>query len=263
MLFTFGAYNKHMETLYVVMPAYNEAENIRTTVSEWIPVLDHAGPDSRLLIINDGSTDNTWEICQELRHEYPRLMVIDQENRGHGPTCLHAYKTALRLGANFIFQTDSDGQTRPEEFLPLWENRFDYQLNIGYRHRREDGRSRAIVSRILRMLIRLRIGVKVKDPNTPYRLMSSVSLSQWLRFVPDAFFLSNAVLTAVPAYRGESICWHPITFRPRQGGVNSIQLPKMFRIGLAAFVDFGKVRKSLKEDMGPKKKGKQTVIPVK
>lgn len=251
-----------MDTLYVVMPAYNEAENIRTTVADWYTVLEHGSVDSRLLIVNDGSTDNTWEICQELRQEYPKLMVIDQVNSGHGPTCLHAYRTALRLGANFIFQTDSDGQTRPEEFFQLWERRYDHALNIGYRHRREDGRSRALVSKVLRLLIHLRIGVSVKDPNTPYRLMSSISLSQWMNYVPDQFFLSNAVLTAIPAYRGESICWHPITFRPRQGGVNSINFAKMIKIGFAAFVDFHAVKKALKRDLGGKKKGEQIVIPV-
>lgn len=251
-----------MDTLYVVMPAYNEADNIRNTVADWYTVLEHGSVDSRLLIVNDGSTDNTWEICQELRLQYPKLMVIDQVNAGHGPTCLHAYRTALRLGANFIFQTDSDGQTRPEEFLPLWERRYDHALNIGYRHRRQDGASRALVSKALRFLIRLRIGVHVKDPNTPYRLMSSVSLSQWMKYVPDQFFLSNAVLTAIPAYRGESICWHPITFKPRQGGVNSINLPKMVKIGLAAFVDFRKVKQRLKKNFGRKIKGEQIVIPV-
>lgn len=250
-----------MDTLFIVMPAYNEAENIRNTVADWYTVLEHGSVDSRLLIVNDGSTDNTWEICQELRHEYPKLMVIDQVNSGHGPTCLHAYRTALRLGANFIFQTDSDGQTRPEEFMSLWEKRYDHALNIGYRYRRQDGRSRVIVSRALRFLIRLRMGVSVKDPNTPFRLMSAVSLSQWLNYVPDQFFLTNAVLTAITAYRGESICWHPITFRPRQGGVNSINLPKMFKIGLAAFVDFKEVKKALKKDLGAKKKGEQLVIP--
>ncbi len=252
-----------MDTLYIVMPAYNEAENIENTVAEWYTVIEERNEDSRLLIVNDGSTDDTWEICRKLRDKYPRLIVIDQVNSGHGPTCLHAYKTALRMGANFIFQTDSDGQTRPEEFLPMWEKRYDYALNIGYRHRREDGRARALVSKILRLLIRLRIGVKVKDPNTPYRLMSSVSLSQWLKYVPDQFFLANAVLTAVPAYRGEKICWHPITFRPRQGGVNSINFSKMFKIGIAAFIDFGEVKRSLKADGKKAEAAEQDVIPVK
>lgn len=256
-------YNVRMDTLFIVMPAYNEAETISNTVAEWYPLLKHGSDASRLLIVNDGSTDDTWEICRRLRDQYSKLIVIDQVNAGHGPACLLAYRTALRLGANFIFQTDSDGQTRPDEFLPLWEKRSEYALNIGYRHRREDGKARAVVSRALRFMIRLRIGVLVKDPNTPYRLMSSVSLNQWLSVVPEHFFLANAVLSATPAYRGERICWHPITFRPRQGGVNSIKLSKMFKIGWAAFRDFGEVKKNLKENFGPKKKSEQRIIAKK
>ena len=62
-----------MDTLYIVIPAYNESENIKRTIEEWCPVVEkhNGGGASRLVIINDGSRDDTYEIasqpsCQQL-----------------------------------------------------------------------------------------------------------------------------------------------------------------------------------------------------
>lgn len=54
-----------MDTLYIVIPAYNESENIKRTIEEWCPVVEkhNGGGASRLVIINDGSRDDTYEIA--------------------------------------------------------------------------------------------------------------------------------------------------------------------------------------------------------
>ena len=56
---------------------------------------------------------------------------------------------ALERGADYVFQTDSDGQTCPEEFWPLWEARASYDYQIGWRRRRADGLGRSLVTRVL------------------------------------------------------------------------------------------------------------------
>ncbi len=63
-----------MEKLYIVIPAYNEAENIRQCVKDWYPVVEKIDCNtntSRLVIINDGSKDDTYKILQSLRSSYP------------------------------------------------------------------------------------------------------------------------------------------------------------------------------------------------
>ena len=68
----------------------------------------------------------------------------NKPNGGHGATVLYGYKYALKNGADYIFQTDSDGQTLPEEFEPFWKRRQKYDMVIGWRKDRQDGISRVL-----------------------------------------------------------------------------------------------------------------------
>lgn len=236
------------DSLYIVIPAYNEQDNIRQVVSDWYPIVQSYGDNSKLVVIDDGSKDDTYKILTEMAEDMPSLVPITKPNGGHGATVLYGYKYALDNNADYVFQTDSDGQTLPSEFAPFWNSRDKYDMVIGYRSQRKDGFSRIVVTRVLRMVVYLCFKVYVLDSNTPYRLMSSDTLRDNLRFIPDDFFLSNVALTAVYKRRGKKLHFIPITFRPRQGGVNSINIPKIFKIGLKALNDFKLINKSLKEE---------------
>ena len=233
-----------MDKLFIVMPAYNEAENIEDVIKQWHPVAEKINADGcecRVVIANDGSKDNTWEMLQSLQDKYPYLTPLDKPNSGHGATVLYLYRYALEQGANFIFQTDSDGQTLPEEFWPMWEKRSEANFHIGTRGGRQDGASRVFVTKTLRLVVWLLFGVWVKDANTPFRLMSAQALSRILKVVPEDFFLANVAVSAIAVKWKESIAWYPITFRPRQGGVNSINMKRIFKIGWKALGDFRKI----------------------
>lgn len=109
------------DNLYIIMPAYNEEANIGQVIRQWYPVVDKIGGESRLVIINDGSRDATYQKIKEAESLYPRLVGINKENEGHGATILKGYRYAIEKGADYIFQTDSDGQTLSEEFWQFWE----------------------------------------------------------------------------------------------------------------------------------------------
>lgn len=148
-----------MDNLYIVMPSYNEAENISEVVEEWYPVVERVSRgEGRLVIVNDGSRDDTLARLHKLQEGRPQLVVIDQPNPGHGATILNAYHYALEHGADYIFQTDSDGQTRPNEFDAFWQMRKDYPVVIGYRNHREDGFSRIMVTKVLKLVLWLVFG---------------------------------------------------------------------------------------------------------
>ena len=230
-----------MSKIFFVMPAYNEAENIAATIQQWYPAVQRCaelGHDARLVIANDGSKDNTFGIMQGLQAQYPLLEPLDKPNSGHGATVLFLYRHALAQGADYIFQTDSDGQTLPEEFWQMWDAREEYDMQIGYRRTREDGFSRIIVTKTLRLVVRLMFGVWVTDANTPFRLMRADKLQQILTVIPQDFFLSNVAVAAIATKRHYRIGWHEITFRPRQGCVNSINLRRIIKIGWKALKDF-------------------------
>ena len=117
---------RNMDKLYIVIPAYNEQDNIEQVINDWYPVIEkHNGNgQSHLIVIDDGSKDSTYEKLKQCTKTRPLLIPITKPNGGHGATVLYGYKYALKNGADYIFQTDSDGQTLPEEFEPLALTKF-------------------------------------------------------------------------------------------------------------------------------------------
>ncbi|MDE7210658.1 MAG: glycosyltransferase, partial [Lachnospiraceae bacterium] len=75
-----------MDKLYIVIPAYNEEENIESVVNDWYPVVEKIGNDSRLVIMDDGSKDSTYAKMQELVKSRPMFTPVTKENEGHGAT---------------------------------------------------------------------------------------------------------------------------------------------------------------------------------
>lgn len=236
-----------MDKLYIVIPAYNEQDTIEDVVNDWYPVVEKIGNDSRLVIINDGSKDDTYGILTKLAETRPQLTPVTKPNGGHGATVLYGYNYALDNGADFVFQTDSDGQTVVSEFWPFWEKRNEYQMVIGHRAGRQDGFSRKFVTKTLKLVCKICFHVTLTDANTPFRLMQAPTLKDNIQYVPKDFNLSNVILSVIYAKRKQSVLYIPITFRPRQGGVNSINLKKIFKIGKQALKDFREINKSLKK----------------
>lgn len=233
-----------MDSLYIVMPAYNEADNIENVVKQWYPIVEQIGNGSKLVIVDDGSKDTTFIQLQNLAQHFPLLVPMTKKNSGHGSTCLYVYQYALQQEANYIFQTDSDGQTLPEELWQFWNKRQDYDCIVGSRRQRQDGYSRVIVTKVLKLLLWVMMGVYIDDANTPFRLMNAQLLKKYLPVIPKDFFLANALLSAIVVLKKEKYLWLPITFKNRQGGVNSINIFKICKIGWKAVADF-KIAKAL------------------
>ena len=237
-----------MDKLYIVIPAYNEEANILQVIDEWYPIVEkyHGNGESRLVIIDDGSKDQTYQLMKEAAVDKPLFCPLTKPNGGHGATVLYGYQYALEHGADYIFQTDSDGQTLPSEFHPFWEERKAYDMVIGWRNTREDGSSRVFVTKVLKMVIRLCFGVNVTDANTPFRLMNADTLKQYIGYIPKDFNLSNVIISVIFAKAKCRVKYVPITFRPRQGGVNSLNMKRIFGIGKKALGDFREINRSLK-----------------
>ena len=242
-----------MSALFIIIPAYNEAENIENTIDEWYPVIKKYDADgaSRLIIIDDGSKDDTLKLANKKAENNPYIKVISKENSGHGASIYFGYKYALENGADYIFQTDSDGQTLAEEFYSFWTDREKYDVLIGNRGRRKDGFGRKTISFVVRAVVFTVFKVRAEDVNTPYRLMKREALEKALNFVPENFNLTNIALTAVFLRLNIKVGFKNITFKPRQGGKNSINIPKIIKIGIKAFFDLCKIESGLfKYDKG-------------
>ena len=236
-----------MDTLYLIMPAYNEEVNIEKVIDDWYPVVEKTGENSRFVVVDDGSKDSTYEIMKRAAGERPQLIPLTKANKGHGATVLYGYYYAQEQGADYVFQTDSDGQTNPEEFWEFWKQREQYDMLIGHRCHREDGASRVFVTKVLKLVIRLCFGVSVTDANTPFRLMKAETLREQIGQIPEDFNLSNVLLSVIYAKKRLKVRYLPISFRQRQGGVNSINLRRIAGIGWQAVKDFRSINRALKK----------------
>lgn len=238
------------ESVFFVMPAYNEADNIKETVKHWYIIIEHLtimGVNAKLVIANDGSKDNTFAIMECLKEKYPLLEPLDKPNSGHGATVLYLYRHAIMEGADYIFQTDSDGQTNPEEFWQMWENREKFDFQIGHRLGRQDGGNRIFVTKTLRIVVWLMFHEWVIDANTPFRLMRTEKLQKILDVIPKDFGLCNVAISAIATKWNYKIGWYKITFKPRQGGMNSINMKRIFKIGWKALSDFKSINHNIQK----------------
>ena len=234
-----------MDNLFIVMPAYNEEGSIATVVEQWYPVLEGKGNASRLVIADSGSTDSTHRILLELQKKYCQLEILSDTGKEHGPKVIALYDYAIRRGANYIFQTDSDGQTDPAEFNAFWNRRDQYEAILGWRPVRGDGKIRALVEKVVCFLLKIYFGVKVPDANAPFRLMKTDVVKKYLYRLPSDYNLPNIMLTTYLAYYGENIAFEPVSFQPRIGGVSSINIPRIVKIGWKALNNFRKLKSEM------------------
>lgn len=235
-----------MDSLYIVMPAYNEEANIKTVVRKWYPILEGKAENSRLVIADSGSTDKTHDILVGLQKEYPKLDILAETNRYHGPKVIALYKYAIENKIDYVFQTDSDDQTNPNEFEGFWQMRRKFDGIFGNRTVRGDGRDRAFVEKVVCFLLRLYFGVKIPDANAPFRLMKCEVVNKYLPMMPKEYSLPNIMMTTYYAYYGERMAFKAISFKPRGGGKNSVNIPRIIKIGWEALGDFYNLKKGMR-----------------
>ena len=234
-----------MDSLFLVMPAYYEEKNIAAVVEQWYPILEGKSDDSRLVIADSGSTDSTHEILINLQKSCPQLEILSNTGKQHGPKLIALYNYAIDKKADYIFQTDSDGQTNPAEFDAFWQLREQYSGIFGYRNVRGDGKIRAFVEHVVCFLLKIYFGVDVPDANAPFRLMKVSIVEKYLHKMPTDYNLPNIMLTTYFAYYKEKMFFKTVSFRPRQAGVNSVNIPKIVKIGCKAMGDFKKLKKDM------------------
>ena len=156
--------------LSVFFPAYNDSGTIASLVISAIRTAQRLTPDFEVIVVNDGSADNTAEILNDLAQKYPEVRVIHHErNRGYGGALRTGFASATR---ELVFYTDGDAQYDPTEMELLWQ-RFggDVDLVNGYKISRSDPLHRIVIGRIYHHTVRLLFGLKVRDVDCDFRMM--------------------------------------------------------------------------------------------
>ena len=156
--------------LSVFFPAYNDSGTIASLVIAAVQTAGALTPDFEVLVINDGSTDSTAQVVDELARLYPQVRAIHHaQNRGYGGALRTGFSSATK---DWIFYTDGDAQYDPREMTRLWEKMGPgVDLVNGYKISRSDPLHRIVIGRIYHHTVKMLFGLKVRDVDCDFRLM--------------------------------------------------------------------------------------------
>ena len=206
----------------IIIPAYNEAENIEKVVNNLIENY----PQYDYIIINDGSTDQTAEVCRKQRYQVLNLPI----NMGIGGAVQTGYCYAWDKGYDYAVQIDGDGQHDVAFLAKMLECMEKYQADcvIGSRFVEREGFQSSSLRRtgitFLSVLGWLLTGVRVKDITSGYRLVNRRFIGIFAKDYPADYPEPEAMVIA--AVHGGKIREYPVIMRERENGTSSITLKK-------------------------------------
>ena len=156
--------------LSVFFPAYNDSGTIASMVIRAVQTASALTPDFEVIVVNDGSSDATAAIADELARTYPRVRVVHHAmNRGYGGALQTGFRSATK---ELIFYTDGDAQYDPTEMAALWSKMTDdVDWVNGWKISRSDPLHRIIIGRVYHHVVKLLFGLKVRDVDCDFRLM--------------------------------------------------------------------------------------------
>lgn len=213
--------------LAVIMPVYNEEACIVEVINLWISMLSDLNINFKIVVLNDGSQDNTQDVLQSFA-KHDQIEIINKANSGHGPTILQGYAIGVEI-AEWVFQCDSDNEMKANHFGKLWNHRKDYDALFGARKNRNQSLGRKLISNCSRLITHLFFSNKIIDVNTPYRLMRSQFLEDIIFQIPRNTFAPNIIIAGTLAKSGLRIFETDIPHEDRTTGTVSIVKWKLWK----------------------------------
>jgi glycosyltransferase involved in cell wall biosynthesis len=220
-----------MTTISLVLPAYNEAENIEPMVTEATPALEANADDHEIVVVDDGSADGTAEVTRQVMETYPRVRLVQHEvNQGFGAAVFTGFTSAAK---DWIFYTDADRQfvlSELENFAPYME---EADLIAGYRAPRRDPFLRVFYGKGWSALCTLLFGYTVRDVDCGFKLFRREIIQELAPQIESrgaTFSIEWLVRAKRAGYRFVEL---PVTHHPRvagsQTGANIDVIVRAFR----------------------------------
>lgn len=155
------------KSISVFFPALNEQENIKTCVLSAKKYLEKRFKDYEILVVSNGSTDNTTKIALEFARKDKRIKSICNKKVGYGIALRSGFANSSK---ELIFYTDADNQFNIEDLDSLFPLLGAYDIVSGYRVKRQDPSMRIFVAWVYNMLIRILFNLKVRDIDASFKL---------------------------------------------------------------------------------------------
>jgi glycosyltransferase involved in cell wall biosynthesis len=214
--------NKSPPSLSIVIPAKNEAIGLRSL----LPKLINKFPDAEIIVVNDGSTDKTADICKE----HHILLVTHVYSMGNGA----AIKTGARTASSdLIVFMDADGQHDPNDIPRLIEKMSEgYEMVVGARNARGQASfARRIANSVYNKLASIMTGYKIDDLTSGFRIVRARHFRKFLYLLPNGF--SYPTTSTMAFFRsGLAVAYIPIHAAKREGKSNI----RLLKDGLRFFI---------------------------
>ena len=220
-----------MPSISLVLPAYNEADNIEPMVAEATPALEANAHSHEIIVVDDGSADGTAAVTRRVMESYPNLRLVEHPvNKGFGAAVFTGF-TSAKL--DWIFYTDADRQfvlSELERFVPHMEAA---DLIAGYRAPRRDPFMRVLYGKGWSALCTLMFGYTVRDVDCGFKLFRREiieNLAPQIASRGATFSIEWLVRAKRAGYRFVEL---PVTHQPRvagsQTGANIDVITRAFR----------------------------------
>ena len=221
----------------IVIPAYNEAENLGQVIPEIVSYVSKIDTKFRIIIIDDGSTDDTASTITALAKKHPQIVGESMpRNLGKAAALKRGFALAEALGGQIIIMMDADGQDDPAELETLI-GKIDegYDLVTGARYTRNDRFIKRTTSRLYNRTTSMISGVKGKDFNSGFKVMR-LSVAQAVGSM--MYGEMHRYLTVIASWYGYQITEVHVTHRKRLLGKSKYGLARFWR----GFIDLVTIR---------------------
>ena len=230
----------------IIIPIYNEAENITHVLDE----IKEKCPDYDVLVIDDGSIDNSHKICRARNRE---MVVKLPANLGIGGARQTGFKYAVYNNYDIVVQLDGDGQHRPECMHRMIEAVVSgNNICVGSRFITREGFQSSALRRlgisILYWLIRILTGENITDPTSGYRVCDKKATRLFAWEYPHDYPEPGSIVTANKY--GLKMCEVPVTMSERMSGNSSIgkKASVMYMIKVITAILITAIAKGTKKD---------------
>ena len=216
-----------MTDAVVIIPTYNEAENVKAIVEAVFSL----GKQFDVLVVDDNSPDGTAGLVQELQATYPERLHLEvrKEKSGLGTAYIHGFKWALEKGYTYIFEMDADFSHNPNDLPRLYKAcQEGADVSIGSRYIKGVNVvnwpiGRIILSYSASKYVRIITGMKIKDPTAGFvcynrKVLEALNLDE-IKFIGYAFQIEMKF----KAYKkGFKLVEVPIVFTDRVKGESKL-----------------------------------------
>ena len=226
-------------SISVFFPCYNEQDNIARVVVQALTVLEKLNADFEVIIVDDGSTDGTGQIAEEIAGQKGGVKVVHHRtNLGYGEALQSGFKAATK---ELVFYTDGDGQFDINEMPPLLPLMEQYDIVSCYRLNRQDNLIRKINGWCWTKLVCLLFGMKIRDIDCAFKLYKREIFDN-IKLVSTGALIDAEIL-ARAVRRGYRVTQRGIHHYPRTAGS---QTGANLRVILRAFKELLRLRNQIR-----------------